>query len=520
MFARKIHAAIHLLGLTGLAISLPLSVFTTSVSIFLLALNWLLEGDFKTKYRTALERKSLLLVISIYLIFVAGLIFTRDFSYGFHDLKIKVPLLVLPLLLGTSEPLSRQNLRWILLSLITGVTIGSLASSMVLSGLVDYPFTDIREISIFVNHIRFAILIDIAVFTLAYLLLSREFNDPPWRRVLYAILFLWLIVFLVLLQSITGIMIFLGVGFILFWIYLRRINSLLMRWTLAVFMLSGALIMLAYIARFAGKFYYVEEVDRSSIDLYTENGNPYKHDFSQSFLENGNYIWLYVCERELEEQWNRISSMDYGGKDMMDQDLRFTLIRYLTSLGLRKDSAGISILTPADIQLVEQGKTNHIYGNRYSINTKLYEVFWQVDVSRKGGNPSGHSLTQRILYLKAAADIISDNLWTGVGTGDVNSAYLEYYEKINSPLEKRWRLRAHNQYLTFILTYGIFGFVWLIFAFTAPVWLERRWSDYFMIMFLLVAFSSMLNEDTLETHTGVTYFAFFYALFLFGVKPK
>ena len=518
MFGRKIHSNIFLIGLTGLALSLPLSVFTTSVSLIILSLNWLMEGDFKKKLRAFIERKSLWLVVSIFGVFILGLIFTRDFAYALHDLRIKGPLLLLPVLIGTSPPISRQFLRWIIIALITGVTIGSIVSSGVLFGIIDHPFNDIREISLFVNHIRFSLLIDIAIFSLCYLVFSNEFNDPPWLKAVFTFLLIWLTIFLILLQSVTGIVILLGVGFLLFWLNIRYIRAMVMRWSLAVFMIAGVLIVLSILARSAGEFYFTEEIDPDSLDLYTLNGNPYTHDLDKTFVENGSYTWLFICEQELEKEWNRVSSIDYFGKDLMGQQISNTIIRYLTSLGLRKDSVGVSRLLPQDIELIEQGKANYIYGKKYVLSTKLYEVLWQLDVYRKGGNPSGHSVTQRIYYIKAALGIISENFWTGVGTGDVNASYKDYYEHVGSPLEERWRLRAHNQILTLFLTFGVLGFVWIIFAFLYPVFLEKKWGDYFMIMFLLVSFCSMLNEDTLETHTGVSYFALFYSVFLFGAR--
>jgi len=37
-------------------------------------------------------------------------------------------------------------------------------------------------------------------------------------------------------------------------------------------------------------------------------------------------------------------------------------------------------------------------------------------------------------------------------------------------------------------------------------------------MFFIIGFLSMMNEDTLETHIGNSFFSFFYALFLLGVR--
>jgi hypothetical protein len=33
-------------------------------------------------------------------------------------------------------------------------------------------------------------------------------------------------------------------------------------------------------------------------------------------MEGGNYVWLYVCEEELEKSWNSLSELDYNGKDL------------------------------------------------------------------------------------------------------------------------------------------------------------------------------------------------------------
>jgi hypothetical protein len=285
-------------------------------------------------------------------------------------------------------------------------------------------------------------------------------------------------------------------------------------------MLTGILMGLSILTRSLGRFYDVEEIDPEKIEETTVNGNAYSHDFSKGFIENGHYTWLYLCEVELKKEWNRVSDYDYDGRDGNGNRIRHTLIRYMTSKGLRKDSAGLAKLSIEDIRMIEGGKTNYLQGRKFSLYNKLYEIIWQIDVFRKQGNPSGHSVTQRILYLQAAWDIFTDRPWTGVGTGDVVKSYASYYEEVDSLLSDRWRLRAHNQLMTFLLTYGIFGFIWILVGFLYPVYLERKWKDYFMIMFLLVGFFSMLNEDTLETHTGVSFFAFFYALFLFAWKPQ
>ena len=89
---------------------------------------------------------------------------------------------------------------------------------------------------------------------------------------------------------------------------------------------------------------------------------------------------------------------------------------------------------------------------------------------------------------------------------------------MNSPLEKKFRLGAHNQYLTFAVTFGIAGFVWFLFSLFYPLrqLVQAKMFDYFYITFFVIALLSMLSEDTLETQAGVSFFAFFNCLLLFG----
>ncbi len=520
MFGKVVHSRAYVISLACLAASLPLSIFTTSVCLIVLFGNWVLEGRFREKWKVFRHRRSIWLILSVYLVFLVGLLYTSDYSYAFHDLKIKLPLVVLPVIVGTSPPISRSELKWILLALVAGVVIGTLASVSVLVGIIDVPFKDMREISLFISHIRFSLLINMAIFSLVYMIFTRDFSSKKWEPIVYTVTMIWLIIFLFILQAITGILIFLVVSYVIFWIYLFRVWNIVLRWTLAVFMLAALLIGISLLTKSLGRFYKVEKVDPKTIEQTTMSGRPYVHDYNSPFIENGHYIWLYLCEPELEQEWNRISSIDYNGVDAQGNSIKYTLIRYLTSMGLKKDSVGVSRLGPEDIKCIEQGKANYLYGKKWSFYAKIYEILWQFDVYRKGGNPSGHSVTQRILYLQAATGIIREHLLFGVGTGDVRSAYEEYYDRMGSPLKERWRLRAHNQFLTFLVTYGIIGFLWIMFSLLFPVYLEGKIKGYFILMFLMVAMLSMLNEDTLETHTGVTFFAFFYCLFLLAKVPE
>lgn len=520
LFRKPDHSLIYFILLTGLAVSLPVSEFTTSNFEILLFLNWIIEGQFNEKLRLLKQRRSLWLILSVYMVHLLAMSYTSDLGYGLHDLRIKIPLLILPLIIGTSEPIPFHRLRITILFFTASVLVNSLISMAVLLGFTGHTITDIRQISIFISHIRFSLMINISIFSLIYLLLDKDFKISMWIRMILGVTAAWLVIFLFLLQSITGIVIFMVTGMVLFLLWMKHLRHLVLRWTILVFMLTIPLIFLSYITRSIARFYSVEQVDMSGLDTLTPAGNYYYHEVNNRQIENGHYVWIYVCEKELKDEWNKRSRLDYHGKDYKGQDIKYTLIRYLASMGYRKDSVGVARLTDTDISNIENGFTNHIFTSRIGLYPKIYEVIWQIDMFRKGGNPSGHSVTQRLLYLEAAATIIRDNWLVGVGTGDILDAYRHYYQDTETVLEEKWRLRAHNQYLTFMVTFGVIGFVWIFLSLILPVFMEKKWKNYFFILFFLVGFLSMLNEDTLETHIGVSFFAYFYALFLLGVKNE
>jgi len=250
----------------------------------------------------------------------------------------------------------------------------------------------------------------------------------------------------------------------------------------------------------------------------TANGQLYSHDTLNLQAENGYLTWIYVCEMELEGAWNARSTFDYAGNDTRGHELRYTLIRYLTSRGLRKDSAGVAMLSEEDISWIEKGVANIMFTEGFTFYRMFYELVWQVDYYMHGGNPSGHSVTQRIEYARAGWMIFREHPVFGVGTGDVPDAFARQYEKMGSILSEEWRLRAHNQYLTFLIAFGTVGFILVMISLICPAIMEGGFSGFRFVIFMSIAFLSMISEDTLETSAGAMFFSFFYALLIFGTK--
>jgi O-antigen ligase len=202
--------------------------------------------------------------------------------------------------------------------------------------------------------------------------------------------------------------------------------------------------------------------------------------------------------------------------DKRKQPVASTLERYLSSKGLCANTKGVQTLTNKDIQFIETGfaDVHETYGG---IQARLLDIRYQL---HHASNPSGHSILERIEYWKNAWAIIENHWMLGVGTGDVDDAMQEMYNKRQSPLTPERRLRAHNSYLTYYLTFGIFGFLFFLYFQLKFIIQQWKWQQRVGFLFGLIALVTFLFEDTLESQMGITMFAFFYAVFSRKITSK
>lgn len=512
----NIHRKVYFYLLMLLAATLPLSIFATSVIQFLLVINWGVEGGYAEKWKRLARNRAFWVYVSFYALHIVGMLWSSDLQYGLRDLKIKLPLLVIPFIIVSSEELSIRQIRFILAAFIGGTLIGSLASLFALLKWIPSEMDNYRNASLFISHIRFSLMIVLSIMFSAYLFFRREPGEKKYLRSMYLLALLFLPVFLIILRSLSGIVIIVLVVLVLSWLLVRTVPDRAGRFMLTVFIVTIPLFIIIYVGSAINRFYSFEQVDPIDLDSLTIEGNPYIHYPENMETENGNFVWINVCPTELEREWEKVSDYDYKGKAENGDFIRFTLIRYLTSKGLRKDAAGIRQLNDTDIRAIESGIANHIYLNRFRLYPRIYEVVWEFDRYRLGFSPNDKSLVQRYYYLRAGITIASENLLYGVGTGDVRQAFDRFYEESDSPLRLERRRRAHNQYLTLAVAFGIPGLLVCLLALLLPVFMRGRRRSFMTLVFMLTMALSMLDEDTLENTPGAVMFGLFYALFVFG----
>lgn len=510
MFSEHKAHYLFFIGVILLVVALPLSMFVMSVSQFIIIGSWLFSGNIFRKFKTAFTSKLVMITTGVFFIHVLGLLWTSDYAYALKDLRIKLPLFVLPVIFSTASPFSRKEFEVVLKFFVAAVFVSTIISTAVYIGVTSKKITDVREISIFISHIRLALLICLAVFLLIWFLLRGR--NSVLLKIIIVALISWFIFFLSILESVTGLFI------IFFVIVVFSFGKIISQRKFVYLALFTPVLMGSLVAGFKyGRSVYknVTYVKEHSLpEQKTTNGNSYIN-YPQRFeTENGYFVYRHICETELESEWNKRSKFVYSGLDKKGNELKYTLWRYLTSLHFKKDSVGVTRLSNADVKAIENGIPNIIYLTHNAIYKRLHTIAWEINNYNNGGNPNGHSVTMRFEFWKNASFIIKKNFWMGVGTGDVPTVFHLSYKQTNSPLAEKWQLRGHNQFLTVMVALGFFGLVFFIFSLLAPIYISKSGKSFLYLSFFLTAILSMLSEDTLETQAGVTFFAVFNALYL------
>lgn len=125
------------------------------------------------------------------------------------------------------------------------------------------------------------------------------------------------------------------------------------------------------------------------------------------------------------------------------------------------------------------------------------------------------STAVRLLIWNAANQVISENLWVGVGTGDAKDALMKEYTKRGMTGAIEHDLNAHNEFYQVFVALGIIGFVLLLSNLYFPLIFAFKNGNLVYLLFLIIIILNFLPESMLETQAGVMFFAFFNSLLCF-----
>ena len=489
-----------------------------SLGLLGLFIVWVIDGNIASKMKRFYNNKTALLISCIYLITVLGLFHTANFEFALDDLRRKLPLLLLPFLVAGFKSITKKELFTLLHLYILGVLLATLWSLFVYLGGLGEPVIDSRDLSRFNSHIRFGLEIALAIFiSLYFLFKSKDLKN----RIIWATLSCWFIGSLLLFSLFSGLVVFsFTLIVLLISLSIQTKRTVLKRISIPIFLFFAV-----NIGFFLGLSLFEFNANRMEKTIeqipYTLKGNKYRTDKrsqESSLKENGYFVEKHIADQEFADAWNKRSEIDYDTLDRKGNEIKFTLRRFITSKGQRKDEEAINQLSPIEINAIENGVANSKYLEMGYLKKRLFKILWEYEYYKEGRSNNGHSVLMRWEYWKTATQIIKKNWLFGVGTGDVQDAFNAQYIVANSSLEKEYRLRTHNQFLAYGVSLGLIGILMFLFLTFYPLLKLRFYKKNIYLAFFSIVMLSMLFEDTLEVQAGINFFAFFNTLFLLKLK--
>ncbi len=219
----SIHEMVYYWCLTLTAVSLPFSIKASSAFIIILLVNWISEGNFKTKFRS-FKNRLLLLFVLFYLMQIFSTLYSANVKDALFQLEKKLPLIILPLVIGTSIRLSFRQTSRLLRFFIISVSLSSLICLgyathrnnywEVFSNPVWFYFSyyDLTQVlNIQPNYL--ALYVGFSILVIVYFIVKNWNSYSFFKRVLLSVGSFYLFIFLSLLSGRTPI---LAVIFIMF----------------------------------------------------------------------------------------------------------------------------------------------------------------------------------------------------------------------------------------------------------------------------------------------------------------
>ncbi len=491
--------------------------FITVSSIALLTV-WILQKNFSYKFQILWQRKTPLFLLSIYLlIFIGALVYVPN-PKAIKDIWDNAPMLVYALVLGSSKQLTRKQFHVVMLLYIISIVINTVYCFVYFLYVAD-NYTDVRELSVFMSYIRLALYTLMAIAATGYYLFyNTRVRIHTKEKVFLWLALFWLIFFVIILSSITG---FVGLALLFLFFTISQIQKqkhIVLKLLPLSIIIIGIWFVTDTVTKELHYFTNPSTVEIEKLDSVTLLGNPYALFTKTGRLENGNWVDLYVCEKEIVENWPLYSSKPIFGNDEKGHILYYTLKRYMTSKNLRKDASGLKQLSQEDIRNIHAGCTNYRFDKSFNLSHRIYEVIWEFHNYKIGRNPAGHSVTQRIEFLKCAYEVFKKHMWFGTGVVHITEKLHEQYAKQPIKMPQKFWKKPHNQFMLVAVEYGIVGFIVFIISILGIIYFSRKNLNILSISWLSICLISFFNEDMLDGINGLVFFSFF-AILMLCIQP-
>lgn len=124
-----------------------------------------------------------------------------------------------------------------------------------------------------------------------------------------------------------------------------------------------------------------------------------------------------------------------------------------------------------------------------------------------------NSFVTRVSIWKSAWELSIKNLPFGVGASDGKPELFKYYRETNQHFLAKYEFPTHNQFLDYLLKFGILGpLVGILFIFTIG-YLGYDLKNAIIVSFFMIFFTSNLTDDILLRFDGIAFSGFWFSIF-------
>lgn len=275
------YSRIYFLLLAAIAFTLPFPMAVANALIGLLLLAWLLSGHLGQKLKVVGEKRLALLFIGLFVIQVAGLLYTSNMKEGWFQIEKSLSLLLFPLIIFSSPNLTPKQYRRVLFFFVLGCLI-AMTSSLVWALYRRFVLQSLTQVEInnfFIDlprfhgltHVYFGLYLALAFFITAYLYWEQP-NRGKWHFPIVTGVMIYLFAFMLFS---TGTMAFIAFLFVSVVVGVWKIES--KRLLLKNFLIVIPLIFLGVFLLYKNTALGDRLHQRFSYSFDTIENNPYNY---------------------------------------------------------------------------------------------------------------------------------------------------------------------------------------------------------------------------------------------------
>lgn len=123
------------------------------------------------------------------------------------------------------------------------------------------------------------------------------------------------------------------------------------------------------------------------------------------------------------------------------------------------------------------------------------------------------SLVTRLTIWETTLNLAKNHLFFGLGSSDSKKELFQYYKETNQVFLAKYKLPVHNQYLDFLLKYGVLGAIGAIVYVGFIGFIGLKLKNSLVISFFILFFISNLTDDFLIRFDGIVFSGFWISVF-------